>query len=592
MTLSRTHFCGQLRTSDVGAAVTICGWVHSYRDHGGVIFIDLRDHDGITQVVFRPDLGQEGYELADRLRHEDVIAVRGRVDVRSGGPNPKLATGEIEVIVDHLELLNKSETPPILPDDQVGNVGEEMRLKYRYIDLRRPTMQQIIRTRSRVMQIMRLHLIEQDFVEIETPILCKSTPEGARDFLVPSRMMQGNFYALPQSPQILKQILMMSGFDRYFQIVRCFRDEDLRADRQPEFTQLDVERAFVTQEDIFETAEGVFRAVWKGILGVEIGEIPRISYAESLERFGTDKPDLRFGVELVDLSDIAAKCDFRVFSGALEKGGCVKAICVPGGGGARGLTRKQTDDMTEWVKQFGAGGMPLVKITAGGGLETGIAKFLAPITEELIARMNAKEGDLILFAADSHKVACRALGQLRLRVAKELKLIDTKRWAMAWIVDFPLMEWNEDEKRWDPSHHPFCMPRAEHLHLLESDPGKVIAQTYDFVINGNEMLSGSIRIHRPDVQAQIFRMLRIGDEEARMKFGFLLDALKYGAPPHGGFAIGFDRTIMLLCGTDNIRDVIAFPKTQNGSDLMMSCPSPVDEKQLRELAIRVAPPTK
>lgn len=589
--LKRTHKCGELRAEHVGKTITLNGWVDSYRHHGRLIFIDVRDHTGVTQLVFDPDQGQEMHELAATYRREDVIAAQGKV-VKRQSVNEKIPTGEIEIVASKTERLNKCAKPPILPDearDDTGTVSEDMRLRYRYIDLRRPRMQRIIRTRHRVTQIIRNTMTEMGFCEIETPVLCKSTPEGARDFLVPCRLMPRTFYALPQSPQILKQILMMAGFDRYFQIVKCFRDENLRFDRQPEFTQLDVEMAFVEQDDVFAAFEQVIRAVWKQLLGVEIGAIPRLTYEEVMNTYGSDKPDLRYGVKLYDVTEIARRCDFRVFTSAIEGGGVVKAIAVPG---AATFSRKQTDALGEWVKQFGAGGLPTTKVIAGGRLEGGIAKFVEGVAPELIATLGAGEGDLICFAADKLDVANRVLGELRRKLAGELKLAREGQWAMFWVVDFPLFLWNEEDQRWDSAHHPFCAPRPEQLHLLDTDPHQITAQTYDFVINGHEMVSGSIRIHQPEVQQKIFQLLNISDEEAKDRFGFLIEAMSYGCPPLGGFALGLDRLVMLLCGTDNIRDVIAFPKTQTGADLMMQAPSAVDAKQLEELNIMLKPEAK
>ena len=584
----RTHSCGQLRKEHIGQTVTLAGWVNNYRDHGGVIFIDLRDRDGITQFVFHPEAA-EAHELADRLRHEDVVQVTGEVIERldekgQSLANPKLSTGEIEVAATDLEILNKAETPPFTPADANG-VGEETRLRYRYVDLRRPRMLEILRTRHRVTKVMRDYFDENRFYEIETPFLCKSTPEGARDYLVPSRVNAGQFYALPQSPQIFKQILMVSGIERYVQIVRCFRDEDPRADRQAEFTQLDMEMSFVEAEDVMAMNEGMVRRIWHELLDVEVPPVPRMSYAEAVGRYGSDRPDLRFGLELVDVTDLAGQTDFKVFRQAIDAGGLVKAIRVPGGAK---LSRKETDALAEWVKQFGVGGLPTTKIESGA-LSTGVAKFLEPVTAALIERTAAADGDLLCFGVDAKPTTVhRALGELRVKLAEDLQLVPADQWQWVWVVDFPLVEWNEDEKRWDSLHHPFTAPADEDVDKLESDPGTVNSKAYDLVLNGSELGGGSVRIHQPDVQSRVFKLLGIGDEEARQKFGFLLDALKYGAPPHGGIAFGLDRIVMHLCGTSNIRDVIAFPKTQTGADLMTEAPSPVDQGQLEELHLRVA----
>lgn len=584
--LKRTHNCGEIRDSHIGETVTLNGWVNSFRDHGGVLFIDIRDFNGLTQVVFDPENGREMYDVANRLRLEDVFAATGRVVAREGGVNPKLPTGTVEVVATAVELLNKSEKPPVIPDDAEG-VSEERRLQYRYLDLRAPKMQKILRARAQVMHIMRRELNEIGFCEIETPVLCKSTPEGARDFLVPSRLSAGMFYALPQSPQILKQILMMSGFDKYYQIVKCFRDEDLRADRQPEFTQLDVEMSFVDEDDVFAVYEKVMRAIWKEQLGVEIGPIDRLTYTDAMNRYGSDKPDRRFGVELVDVGDILGASEFRVFANALEKGGVVKAICVPGGAS---MSRKQTDQLGEWVKTFGAGGLPTVKVK-DGGFETGISKFIADHAAALIERMGANDGDLICFAADHFKVVSRTLGELRLRLGRELELIEPGSWDFHWVTEFPLFDHDEETDTWAPAHHPFTSAPEGHYELMESDPGNAMSRAYDFVINGNECLSGSIRIHRPEDQQRVFKALGISDEEAEAKFGFMVNAMRYGCPPHGGFAVGLDRVVMLLCGTDNIRDVIAFPKTQTGADLMMEAPNVVDAAQLVELSLKTVEPS-
>lgn len=584
----RTHTCGQLRAENVGQTVTLCGWVNNYRDHGGVVFIDLRDRTGLTQIVFHP-ANKEAHDLADTLRHEWVVSVTGEVlsrgvdDAGKSLVNPKLPTGEIEVEGKQLTILSKSATPPFSLDE-AHKVNEELRLKHRYLDLRRSRMQDILRTRHRVTKIMRDYLDGEGFYEIETPFLCRSTPEGARDFLVPSRLQPGEFYALPQSPQLFKQILMMAGMDRYMQIVRCFRDEDPRADRQAEFTQLDMEMSFVEMDDVMSICEGMVRRIWKEVLDIEVPEIPHMTYKDAMERFGSDRPDLRFGLELQDVSDLLAGSEFRVFSSALEAGGKIKVIHVENAGN---MSRKDTDTLAEWIKQFGLGGLPVTKVE-NGAFATGIAKFIGDRYEELAERLNLKDGSLVCFGVhEKPAVVNRALGELRLKLAKDLGLIEKGKWSWLWVVDFPLVEYNEDEKRWDSLHHPFTSPRIEDLELLESDTASVRSNAYDLVLNGSELGGGSIRIHDPEVQQKVFGLLGISPEQAEMKFGFLLNALRFGAPPHGGIAFGLDRVVMHLMGTDNIRDVIAFPKTQTGADLMTEAPSEVDEKQLRELHIRL-----
>jgi aspartyl-tRNA synthetase len=587
----RTHTCGQLRASDVPKTVRLAGWVHSYRDHGGLVFIDLRDRDGLTQLVFDPDsCGAAVHEDARKLRSEWVISVSGEVEMRGEGlTNPKLATGEIEVRVRSMEILSQSPTPPFTPDEH-ETVSEEKRLAYRYLDLRRHEMQETLRTRARVTKMMRDYLGDLGFWEIETPFLTKSTPEGARDFLVPSRFFPGHFYALPQSPQLFKQLLMVAGCDKYMQIVRCFRDEDPRADRQAEFTQLDVEMAFIDRENIIKVMEGLLRRMWKEILGVEIpNPIPHMEYDEAMSKNGSDRPDLRFGMPLADISDLTKKTDFKVFSEAPM----VKCIAVPGGSK---LTRAQTDQLADWAKGFGAKGLAVTKVASATSFDTGVAKFLAGIAGPLIERAGAKPGDLLCFAADRPKIVHKVLGELRLKMAKDMQLKPSSDFAWLWVVNFPLFEYDEDEKRFVSTHHPFTSPLDGDMAKLDSRDREVVesikSKAYDIVCNGSELGGGSIRIHRMDIQQKVFSLLGIDPEGQKQKFGFLLDALQYGAPPHGGIALGLDRLIMILRGTTNIRDVIAFPKTQSGADLMCGSPSPVDDKQLKEVHIRMVPPAK
>ena len=585
----RDHTCGQLRKGDVGRTAKLAGWVHSYRDHGNLVFIDLRDRDGLTQLVFDPDTcGKAIHDESRKLRSEWVLSVSGAVTARAPDVvNPKLSTGDIEVRVQTMEVLSSSPTPPFLPDEH-ETVNEEKRLAYRFIDLRRHEMQENLRTRYRVTKIMRDVLGDAGFWEVETPFLTRSTPEGARDFIVPSRLLPGSFYALPQSPQLFKQLLMVAGCDKYMQIVRCFRDEDPRADRQAEFTQLDVEMSFIDRENIIQIIEVLLRKIWKDVLNVEIlTPIPHMEYEEAMSRFGSDRPDLRFGMELKDITDLAHSIDFGVFKSAP----LVKAICVPGGAK---LTRKETDALADWSKGFGAKGLAVTKVTASG-LDTGIAKFLQPIGAKLVERMGAKDGDLLSFAADRPKVVHKVLGELRLKMARDLQLKPSTDYAWVWVVNFPLFEYDEEDKRFVSTHHPFTAPLDEDLPKLDSRDRNVVesvkSKAYDIVVNGSEVGGGSIRIHRMDAQQKVFALLGINEQQQKAKFGFLLDALQYGAPPHGGIALGLDRLIMILRGIGNIRDVIAFPKTQSGADLMCGAPAPIDEKQLREANIRIVAPS-
>jgi aspartyl-tRNA synthetase len=578
-----------LRKSDDGQTVTVCGWVDKYRDHAGIVFIDLRDRYGKTQVKFDLAEGSAIQQLARSLRYEDVIQVTGVVEPRPEGlANPKLATGEIEVLARDLKLLNKCQTPPFEIDG--GSLAnEELRLEYRFLDLRRAELQRLQILRHKLTKSTRDYFDELGFLEIETPIMGRSTPEGARDYLVPSRVHQGAFYALPQSPQLYKQILMVAGYDRYFQIARCFRDEDLRADRQPEFTQIDVEMAFVTREDIFVTIEGLIRRMVKDLRGEELGEIARLTHAEVMERFGSDKPDLRFGMELVDLGEIAAACGFSVFQQTIAAGNRVRGIRVVGA--AEKYSRKAIDELTEFVKNYGAKGLAFFRVKSATELDSPIAKFFSAEDQaKLIARLGAQPGDLLFCVADTTKVSSAALGALRNRLAKELQLYDPRELKVAWVLDFPMYAWNEEEQRWEAEHHPFCQPVDEDLPLFETDPGKIRAQSYDLVCNGYEAASGSVRIYDPAVQQKVFNFIGITPDEAESRFGFLLNALRFGAPPHAGIALGLDRWVMMFGGTDNIRDVIAFPKTQKASDLMTGAPSEVDQRQLRDLHIKIDAP--
>ena len=582
----RSHLCGQLRDSHIGETVSLCGWVHRRRDHGGVIFLDVRDYTGIVQVVYDPDT-VEAFALADQVRNEFVIRVEGRVRARDDEAiNPKMATGMIEVLGKELTILNRSETPPFQLDEY-SSAGEDVRLRNRAIDLRRPEMQDKLRLRSEVSHRVRRYLEERDFVDIETPILTKATPEGARDYLVPSRVHPGSFYALPQSPQIFKQLLMMSGFDRYYQIARCFRDEDLRADRQPEFTQIDVEMSFVEQQDVIELTEGLVRDLFKSVADIDLGEIPTLTYAEAMRRFGSDRPDLRFGLELTDVADLLQDVEFKVFSGpANDSKSRVAALRLPGGDR---LSRKNLDDYTKFVSIYGARGLAYIRINSLNngieGLQSPILKFLPEdVVNAILERCGAEVNDIIFFGADRAKIVNDALGALRNRLAEDLDLYE-RPWASCWVTDFPMFEENDDGSL-TAVHHPFTQPCGT-VEEMETSPLEALSQSYDIVVNGHELGGGSIRIHDPVWQAAVFRALKLSDNEAAIKFGFLLDALKYGAPPHGGLAMGLDRLVMLLSGATAIRDVIAFPKTQTATCLLTSAPSEIDADQLKELGITV-----
>jgi aspartyl-tRNA synthetase len=586
--LQRTHTCGQLRKEDAGSEVALSGWVDTRRDHGGVIFIDLRDRYGETQVVFNPEYNSEAHQQASVLRSEYVIAVKGKVYERPEGMiNPNLDTGEIELMADKLEILNTSETPPfeITADTEVST---ELRLKYRYLDLRRPLMQKYLTFRHKVCQAARQYFDKNNFIEVETPFLTKSTPEGARDYLVPSRINRGQFYALPQSPQLFKQILMVSGLDRYFQIVKCFRDEDLRAQRQPEFTQLDLEMSFVNEDNVISIIEGLMVEIFKKVLDKEISApFPRLSYHDAMKLYGCDAPDLRFGMTIEDITDIARKTDFKVFQKVAESGGQVRGINATG---CAKLSRKDIDALAAFVGQFGAKGLAWFKVDENG-LSSQIAKFFTPEAQsEIKNRFNAVPGDLLLFVADKERVVSQSLAQLRLNIGKSNGLIDEKEFNFSWVVDFPLLEFNEELDRYDSLHHPFTSPHQEDLQILEERPLDVRARAYDIVLNGIELGGGSIRIHRPDIQKRVFRLLNIDDDTAQKRFGFLLEALKYGAPPHGGIALGLDRMVTILLGLDDIREVIAFPKTQKATCLMVDAPSEVDDKQLKELGLTLRKP--
>ena len=585
--MKRSHRCTEVTTAQIGQEVTVMGWVQKSRNKGGIIFVDLRDRSGILQIIFEEnDCGAENFAKAEKLRSEFVIAVKGKVEARSGAVNQNLTTGAIEVRAKELRILSESETPPF-PIEENSKTKEELRLKYRFLDLRRPDLQRNLMTRSQVAILTRKFLADEGFLEIETPTLIKSTPEGARDYLVPSRVHPGSFYALPQSPQLLKQLLMCSGYDRYFQLARCYRDEDLRADRQPEFTQIDMELSFVDVDDVLDVNERLLQKLFKEICGFEIQlPIQRMTWREAMDRFGSDKPDLRFGMELHNVSEVVKGCEFAVFKNALENGGSVRGVNAEGQGH---MPRKKIDALVEYAKGFGAKGLAYVAINEDGTFKSSFAKFMKE--EEmnaLVAAMDGKPGDLLLFAADKDKVVFDVLGNLRLELARQLDLLKKDDFKFLWVTEFPLLEYSEEENRFVAMHHPFTMPMDEDLQYLDSDPGRVRAKAYDIVLNGVEMGGGSVRIHQSDIQSKMFEVLGFTPERAGEQFGFLLEAFKYGVPPHAGLAYGMDRMVMLMVGADSIRDVIAFPKIKDASCLMMEAPSEVDPKQLEELGIEIA----
>ncbi len=589
--LKRTHRCTEVTTANIGQEVTVMGWVQKSRNKGGIIFVDLRDRSGLLQIIFEEnDCGAESFAKAEKLRSEFVIAVTGRVEARSGAVNENLATGAIEIRANSLRTLAESETPPF-PVEEGSKTKEELRLKYRYLDLRRPDLQKNIMTRSRVAVLTRAFLADEGFLEIETPTLIGSTPEGARDYLVPSRVHPGSFYALPQSPQLYKQLLMCSGYDRYFQLARCYRDEDLRADRQPEFTQIDMELSFVDVDDVIDVNERLLQRLFKEICNFDVQlPIQRMTWREAMDRFGSDKPDLRFGMELNNVSDVVKDCEFVVFKGALENGGSVRGINAEGQGA---MPRKKIDALVEYAKGFGAKGLAYVAIQEDGSIKSSFAKFMKD--EEmsaLIAAMNGKPGDLLLFAADKDKVVFDVLGNLRLELARQLDLLKKDDFKFLWVTEFPLLEYSEEQGRFMAMHHPFTMPMEEDWHLIDSDPGAVRAKAYDIVLNGTEIGGGSVRIHQSEIQSKMLEVLGFTPEQAGEQFGFLLNAFKYGVPPHAGLAYGLDRVVMLMVGADSIRDVIAFPKVKDASCLMTEAPTPVDQKQLEELCIEIALPEK
>lgn len=584
--MERTHHCGKITDSLIGSSVQLKGWIQKRRDLGGLIFIDLRDRSGIVQIVFSPDVSQEALSIAEKVRSEYVVEITGKVVARSEATvNPNLPTGTIEVLAEQINILNAAKNPPFSIQDQT-DVGEDLRLKYRYLDLRRPEMLNTFKLRHRITKVIRDFLDQEEFLEVETPILTKSTPEGARDYLVPSRVHPGEFYALPQSPQLFKQLLMVSGFEKYYQIARCFRDEDLRADRQPEFTQIDIETSFMPKEDLLSMMERMMKEVVKESKGIEVETpFPRMTYQEAMDRYGSDKPDTRFGMELTDVSSIVMDCGFKVFSGTVENGGQVKAINVKGH--AASYSRKDIDALTEFVNRYGAKGLAWLKVEADG-LKGPIAKFLdEKVQADLVATLHAEQGDLLLFVADKKSVVADALSALRLKLGKELSMIDETKLNFLWVTDWPLLEYDEEAGRYFAAHHPFTMPVREDMAKLESDPGAVRAEAYDLVLNGYELGGGSLRIYERDIQERMFKALGFSEEEARAQFGFLLEAFEYGTPPHGGIALGLDRLVMLLAGRSNLRDTIAFPKTASASCLLTNAPSSVAGTQLEELHLAV-----
>ena len=584
--MKRTHRCAELSKAQVGQTVTVMGWVQKSRNKGGVVFVDLRDRSGILQIIFEENkCGTEIFEKAGKLRSEFVIAVTGQVCERAGAVNKNLATGEIEVIAEQLRILSESETPPFHIEEN-SKTKEELRLKYRYLDLRRPDIQKNIMMRSRACAVIRNFLTEEGFLEIETPMLTKSTPEGARDYLVPSRVHPGSFYALPQSPQLFKQLLMVSGYDRYFQLARCFRDEELRADRQPEFTQVDMELSFVDVDDVIDVNERLLARLFKEIIGVDVPlPIQRMTWQEAMDRFGSDKPDTRFGMELNDVTDVVRDCEFAVFKNAIADGGSVRGINAKGQGT---MPRKKIDALVAFVKDYGAKGLAYIAIQPDGSIKSSFANFMKDEEmQALIAAMQGEPGDLLLFAADKNKIVYASLGALRLELADKMGLLDKNQYNFLWVTEFPLLEWSDEENRFQAMHHPFTMPMEEDLQYIDTDPGRVRAKAYDIVLNGTEIGGGSVRIHQDDIQEKMFEALGFTKERAHEQFGFLLDAFKYGVPPHAGLAYGLDRLIMLMAKVDSIRDVIAFPKVKDASCLLTNAPDTVDEKQLEELGIRV-----